>query len=526
MIISLMLLTVTNINQEVSACECDEPPDTIKALTESSTVFAGEVIEITNDPTNNEIIVKFETQRSWKGVSENQVTVVTGSDDGNCGFRFVLGETYLVYATGTDTLYTSSCSRNNVFADAYEDQAKLGIGIMIKEELPQSLLAPFDDSDLVLVGKVVSHDILLPNQTEYNIDVEKYLKNPKPYELITVFGDGIKNKGGNFGDEVSWYNEPIFNDEDKVFLYLKQEHGKYRISPYSFAIATDLARAAPPNPIVYDHGANVHYGKTITISGVVEKGYLYTASERAGNSTVSILVYNPNHELYVVDKLDVKPDGSFSYSFKIDGKLGITGVYEYNLTLWPLLTGSTFEYVGSPLKQFKSGINVMNIQCKENLQLVFKWENGSPACVKPKTSEILNKRGWTWSTTPSNSIRIMAQVVDHPAYSCPDGGCSSSDFALNIRSASTAYLFGYDICNKDSCVKENFQPENPIIDKPNGFQLVFLSEDLNLKWEHCDKVSIKLLVSITTDNKTAILIDLGNSTISQPWESKDCESYK
>ncbi|MBI1829540.1 MAG: hypothetical protein HY222_05030 [Thaumarchaeota archaeon] len=48
----------------------------------------------------------------------------------------------------------------------------------------------------------------------------------------------------------------------------------------------------------------------------------------------------------------------------------------------------------APLKQFKSGIAAENIQCKTNLALVFKAEDGTPACVKPETSKILVERGW------------------------------------------------------------------------------------------------------------------------------------
>ena len=47
----------------------------------------------------------------------------------------------------------------------------------------------------------------------------------------------------------------------------------------------------------------------------------------------------------------------------------------------------------SPLKQFKSGITIENIKCKENLQLILK-NNGSPACVKQESFSKLLERGW------------------------------------------------------------------------------------------------------------------------------------
>ena len=49
--------------------------------------------------------------------------------------------------------------------------------------------------------------------------------------------------------------------------------------------------------------------------------------------------------------------------------------------------------VASPLKQTQSGTAVEDIQCKESLVLLLKYD-GSPFCVKSKTAEILKHRGW------------------------------------------------------------------------------------------------------------------------------------
>jgi hypothetical protein len=50
--------------------------------------------------------------------------------------------------------------------------------------------------------------------------------------------------------------------------------------------------------------------------------------------------------------------------------------------------------IESPLKQFKAGIAIDKIQCKENLQLVIKTSNENPSCVKPETKAKLIERGW------------------------------------------------------------------------------------------------------------------------------------
>jgi len=47
----------------------------------------------------------------------------------------------------------------------------------------------------------------------------------------------------------------------------------------------------------------------------------------------------------------------------------------------------------APLKQFKSGISIDEIQCKENLVLIQKYDD-SPACVKPESVPKLVQREW------------------------------------------------------------------------------------------------------------------------------------
>ena len=48
-----------------------------------------------------------------------------------------------------------------------------------------------------------------------------------------------------------------------------------------------------------------------------------------------------------------------------------------------------------PLKQFKSGIPIEEIQCKESLILMTK-DGKRPACVTPSTASELSDRSWSW----------------------------------------------------------------------------------------------------------------------------------
>ena len=50
--------------------------------------------------------------------------------------------------------------------------------------------------------------------------------------------------------------------------------------------------------------------------------------------------------------------------------------------------------VESPLKQFKKGISVNQIQCRDDLVLMIKKSDSTPSCVNSSTSEKLISRGW------------------------------------------------------------------------------------------------------------------------------------
>lgn len=203
----------------------------------------------------------------------------------------------------------------------------------------------------------------------------------------------------------------------------------------------------------------------------------------------------------------------------------------------------------SPLKQFKSGIALKDIKCAPDFQLVIKAKNRSPACVKPDDVSKLVEREWadkphslqeeidfanvclgtndacrhSYDAKSNDPFGITALIIYHPPDVClnlvpPSNnvtmhGCPPNTFYLKINSASPTYLMGYNICDGDSCTKANdISVLLPIKDvlTPN-FQMIGLPVDL--KWKYGDTVEIQLYASSTNDNKTASLVNIGNSTI-------------
>ncbi len=67
-------------------------------------------------------------------------------------------------------------------------------------------------------------------------------------------------------------------------------------------------------------------------------------------------------------------------------------------------------HITSPLEQFKSGIFAKDTSCNPYLALIFKEEDGTPACVNPQSVEELIKRGWAMPTEDPKITHINLQV--------------------------------------------------------------------------------------------------------------------
>ena len=116
-----------------SACSCAERPSAESELKSSKAVFSGKVLNIKERKVNGYLTksVLFEVTNTWKGVEESQVIITTGQGGGDCGFRFIEGQEYLVYANESDmygakSLVTIICDRTDTLSRLQEDLEVLG----------------------------------------------------------------------------------------------------------------------------------------------------------------------------------------------------------------------------------------------------------------------------------------------------------------------------------------------------------------------------------------------------------------
>ena len=77
--------------------------------------------------------------------------------------------------------------------------------------------------------------------------------------------------------------------------------------------------------------------------------------------------------------------------FAISSLLFSSQVYDYAYGI---------AYFPPPLKQIQDGTDPSDVTCTEGLELVMKFSNGQPACVKPSSVEKLIERGWAIHVLP------------------------------------------------------------------------------------------------------------------------------
>lgn len=129
-----MLAAADPCAAESSMCTCVPPGPPRQAFEQADAVFRGVVLDVSTRrnrsgprwllPTR----VRVRVTERWKGVGADRVVVVrTGTGGGDCGYRFVPGGEYVIYAWANEDsgLMTGICTRTSQVEHAGEDLREL-----------------------------------------------------------------------------------------------------------------------------------------------------------------------------------------------------------------------------------------------------------------------------------------------------------------------------------------------------------------------------------------------------------------
>jgi len=121
----IVLITMILFSIQGYACRC--PETTIKKVFKSANiVFSGKVVSVKEEifktciegkeivEKTNQLIVEIQITESFKGDLKKTIQIFTGLGNGDCGYRFIADQEYLVFAHNTKDgkIRTSTCDRN------------------------------------------------------------------------------------------------------------------------------------------------------------------------------------------------------------------------------------------------------------------------------------------------------------------------------------------------------------------------------------------------------------------------------
>jgi hypothetical protein len=107
---------------EVFGCTCIAPEPVADEYKRNTAIFSGQVISSIKSGKSARK-VKIRVKDRWKGKSSKIITISTSAVGAMCGYNFVKGKSYLIYADSDESnaLWVSICSRTKLLSESKED---------------------------------------------------------------------------------------------------------------------------------------------------------------------------------------------------------------------------------------------------------------------------------------------------------------------------------------------------------------------------------------------------------------------
>jgi len=163
------------------------------------------------------------------------------------------------------------------------------------------------------------------------------------------------------------------------------------------------------------------------------------------NSTINILLVNNYGNIQNSTQVKSNNTGDFNTSLGIPSHViggawalfATDGDGNFAMQLMVNFHGShtpPFNFPSGlpPLKQFKLGIKPSYVQCRSDLQLIIKSEDGSPACVKDTSIGKFVRQGWwAWNDKVGDTVVNTPDKRDFDNKSCAISETMSSIVGTN-----------------------------------------------------------------------------------------------
>lgn len=424
LLISACFLTLAGFSSQALACSCIRQGSVCESYGNSNAVFIGEVLEMkdaTKDSPSEEIQwtplkFTFKVTEAFTGVESGKtVEVSTGRGGGDCGYRFEVGETYVVYAYDNKGSFgTGICSRTRRLADT--DKADLEF----LRDLPNK------------TGATISGEIAYPGgfsalgaQTTLKITLElEQLDGEKKKHNVSIDAEGkfsVKGlSGGNY--------KLAFTGPDHIDI------SEYSLEPFRVSDKSCINRhVSIQNTNVVSGRLVDRAGKPISQTWVELVPIANTGRNESDNATITA------------------EDGSFSFENIAGGEYLIAINYSFRPTTESPY--ETFYYGGGKDRAAATPFVIGATTEMEDMVITLSapiktrdvrgrvtWENGKPAAdVTVNLREVETDRDIDHVTTDKNGAFTLKGFVGKKYLIAADEATFSGDNRTDYEGESARF---------------------------------------------------------------------------------------
>lgn len=180
-----------------------------------------------------------------------------------------------------------------------------------------------------------------------------------------------------------------------------------------------------------------------------------------------------------------------------------------NLGDLPWNLGDTVHVI---VKAFPATLHLNNVVTRE-LDKTMTVDLGQSKIIRYYAVNVSTAKNLTIDTQNSNTFGVTALVKYTPYDACLGFSCPPYTYYLKMNSNSTAYLFGYDICGSDLCVKKDGLSILLPLRDPLAPNYTAIGLDENSRWNYGDTADITLYLGSASNSTTVHVLNIKNSTI-------------
>lgn len=307
---------------------------------------------------------------------------------------------------------------------------------------PSPINRVYEYHDVILVGEVTSMvPDYLPSNNLYEIRVIKYLKNTLATDTVTALGVNESNiriqnvvfEKGDIGmfflhdQSIREQDPPARYDISRESLIAKEEWFECNlfdkdIPAEHFPFGRGIIR-----PLFVQDGVSTRDTESLTTGNpiTIQQDFVnHNTSPKEIDVHITLEhidipgmkpIFNETKRIHIEPCTTYKtveweflPEQPGRYHLTFDTEYrgwGLGFSISENSRTGKSIGEKGYENSLPPLKQFKSGIDVSEIECKTSLVLIQKYDN-LPACVTPDTKQELIERGWAKDAMQDNSVTL------------------------------------------------------------------------------------------------------------------------